>query len=231
MMIGAGMHLFSVIVIGPALLILGKMRHRFGTRRVLILRWLLFWLLLNGLFAALQEIGIILGVFHARLGNKSFRELPKRLEPISKQTETSLDEPTSASRSVRSAPDAYGWPTAAIHPDQGQRVDTWARKLNSSKSKYEPWSPGGPSNTSRDQLPTYSMRGNQSSSPSDHDRVQSETGLRNRRTLEQSASRSDHPSATYQQSFLIVLSCWTVSVGVRIVSGQHKCGAIAVTLD
>lgn len=60
----AGWHLFSAIVIGPALVVLNKLPNRSGSKRVKILSKLLIWLLVNGLFAATQNIGIISGLFH-----------------------------------------------------------------------------------------------------------------------------------------------------------------------
>lgn len=97
LLIGSVWHVVSAIVIGPALKVLGKLPNRGGSKRVRILKNLLFWLLINGLLAAGQKIGIISGFFHAGTNPD---DLPPPPPPSSSSSSSSSSAPLPLSSSV-----------------------------------------------------------------------------------------------------------------------------------
>lgn len=212
MVIGSGLHLFSVVVIGPALLILGKMRQRFGTRRVLILRWLLFWLLLNGLFSATQKIGIILKVFHQNQGDERPFEAPVA------RNQTSPWEVKS--RSARSASVWTNEGQSAIAP---LHADSWMQQFDSSRFKYDKLQLAGDRQHGEHGRDSSSS----SSSSSNLGRSRARRMLMPERAAGSGRAGGDGGGASKdKQSFLMVLFCWTISVGIKIVSACNCCTII-----
>lgn len=238
MFIGSVWHLVSAIVIGPALVVLRRLPNRGGSKRVRILSNLLFWLLLNGLLAATQKIGIIGGVFHAETYPDDPPPPPPPPPPSS-----SFHLAASAASNKSAAPANSSLPgysgeqklSAEVRETRTSRaaeLDSWSRQLARAQANFEPQEDSYASQTGDcdySETLTASRKNAKATKAIRKSRAPAsgptQFGDEQTRDLGDDAPGGRFKRATSgdfkprkRQSPLVVFLCWTLSVGIKTVS-------------
>lgn len=243
MFIGSVWHLVSAIVIGPALVVLRRLPNRGGSKRVRILSNLLFWLLLNGLLAATQKIGIIGGIFHAETYPDDPPPPPSssfHLAASNKSASANSSQPGYSGEQKLSAE------VRETRISRAAKLDSWSRQLELARAKLEPEASSYASQTGdcnysetltasrKNAKATNAIRKSRASESLDDGPI-----VADRRKLFEDdevtdldddapgggrfkRATSDHFKPRKRQSPLVVFLCWTLSVGIKTVSTLQR---------
>ena len=203
MVTSAVWHIFSALVITPALLAINKFSNRGGNKRVKILQNLLFWLLVNSCIQATQKTAIVAGVFEAdrsRTEEAPRPSPPAQTSPLSPAADLHQND-SNNSRPTTSA----SAPTSLVKRRSAQQTDDELFKQLS--EDLQAVIVDGPTGDDRD--------GNIGSS---------RTGDRSEPGSRPSSGRckreARHPTDKHQRSAVIIFCCWFLVVALRTVSSS-----------
>lgn len=222
-LIGSLWHLFSAIVIGPALLILNRVPNRGNGKRVKILSNLLLWLLFSALINAVQKIGIIGGMFHAqRTPDFNNSQSPPQFRTIVAPNQSTYDskQPLNESQQPRLsvvASDAHSMGSSSLSLEPASVINLGTP--NNSASSVD--KSGHYANSD---LQQYQSPQQQPEQPQQIELqvTKQQTDSQPIHTVGSSQARTNGRSRA-EQSAPLVFICWFLELGKRIVSIVDCC--------